>query len=432
MDNALKGESIGDVFISLTVVRVNFFVSVRLAMSISNRVRSFFFALLALSASSAFAQTVSVVEFYNKTLDAYFITGRISEQQTLDGLTDFRRTGMTFEAKAASATASSPGATRICRFYIDLPSPRSSTHFYGREGIDCDQLRAQNLAGFSYEGFDFAVAEPTGGVCPTGTSTVYRGFRAAANGKTANHRYTTSPETYIAAQNQGYVGESAAFCANASTDVLPAFETAQKCGSFYFANQRISYQSLTTDGTATSFQRFLNSRNGAFNGRTDSVAVVELSPGNRPLSTFILDGSTTWTLLGTSRIDDNGFDELYYANPTVYPRNFSAGQAVAVNSQLTYSRSNAFGTVMQTGKVTFVGKESVTVPLGTYLNACKFVTELVTTYSGNGQTTTSTATNWIADAVGIVKTMSDTETAVPSKPTVRVTATAEAVSVQPI
>lgn len=404
-------------------------------MSISNRVqciRHFLFVLLAMSASSAFAQTVTVVEFYNKALDAYFITGRISEQQTLDGLTDFRRTGMSFEAKAASATASSPGATRICRFYINLPSPPTSTHFYGREGIDCDQLRAQNLTGFSYEGFDFAVAEPTGGVCPTGTSTVYRGFRAAAGGKTANHRYTSSPETYTAARNQGYVGESAAFCATSSTDVLPAFESTQKCGSFYYAGQRISYQSLTTDGTATSFQRFLNNQTATFNGHADSTAVVELSPGNRPLSTFIVDGASSWTLLGTSRIDDNGFDELYYATPTVYPRNFSAGQVLNVNSQLTYSRSNAFGTVTQTGRVTFVGKESVTVPLGTYLNACKFVTELVTTYSGTGQTTTSSATQWIADAVGIVKTMSDTETAVPTKPTIRVTATAEAVSVQPL
>ena len=48
----------------------------------------------------AVAQTsapVTVVEYYNATLDAYFITGRTAEQTTLDALpADFRRTGMQF------------------------------------------------------------------------------------------------------------------------------------------------------------------------------------------------------------------------------------------------------------------------------------------------------------------------------------------------
>lgn len=62
-------------------------------------------ALTALSSSlnSAWAQSVTVTEYYNKTLDAYFITGRANEQQTLDATADFQRTGMTFQAVAASA-----------------------------------------------------------------------------------------------------------------------------------------------------------------------------------------------------------------------------------------------------------------------------------------------------------------------------------------
>ena len=34
--------------------------------------------------SSVWAQSVTVVEYYNKSLDAYFITGRVAEQQALD------------------------------------------------------------------------------------------------------------------------------------------------------------------------------------------------------------------------------------------------------------------------------------------------------------------------------------------------------------
>ena len=57
------------------------------------------FAVLALTVASgsltpAWAQPVTVVEYYNKPLDAYFITGRAAEQQQLDALGDFQRTGM--------------------------------------------------------------------------------------------------------------------------------------------------------------------------------------------------------------------------------------------------------------------------------------------------------------------------------------------------
>ena len=167
------------------------------------------------TALSASAQSVTVVEYYNKTLDAHFITGRANEQTALDGVADFRRTGMTF---AATAVASAPASlTKICRFYISIASPYVSSHFYGRQGIDCESIRAQNVAGFSWEDYDFATQQPTAGACPAGTTPIFRGFRAAAAGKTSNHRYSASQATYDAAAAAGYVGEGAAFCATAAT-----------------------------------------------------------------------------------------------------------------------------------------------------------------------------------------------------------------------
>ncbi len=168
---------------------------------------------------NASAQPVTVVEYYNKTLDAHFITGRASEQSALDGVADFQRTGMTFQATAVATAAAS--LTKICRFYISVATPYVSSHFYGRQGIDCESIRAQNLAGFSWEDYDFATQQPAAGVCPVGTVTIFRGFRAAANGKTSNHRYSASQATYDAAVASGYIGEGAAFCVTAATAATP-------------------------------------------------------------------------------------------------------------------------------------------------------------------------------------------------------------------
>ena len=381
---------------------------------------------------SLFAQTVTVVEFYNKTLDAYFITGRSDEQQSLDASPDFRRTGMSFDALTASV--SNVGVTRICRYYISLSSPFTRSHFYGREVADCDQIRALNLPGFSYEGYDFSVAEPTGGVCPTGTTTVYRGFRPAVGGKTPNHRYATSPETYVAAQNLGYVAEGAVFCAASATDVIPTVPSTQKCGTFFYPGKRIAYQSLTADGSASSFNRFLNNYSTVFHGNADATPVTAFSPGIGTLLTMIADRTSSWTILGTGKYDDVNFtySEVYYSNPTTYPRDYALGQSVLINTVLTYSDPNGLGIVTQTGKVTYVGIESIGVPLGTFPSTCKFVTELVTTYGESNETTTTLCTDWVADSLGIVKTVNDTQSVQPSKPTVRVITTSEGVSVQPL
>ena len=179
------------------------------------------------------AQTVNVVEYRNKTLDAYFITGRVAEQQLLDTVADFSRTGMSFQASAA-ATASS-ALTKICRFYVSLTNPFVNSHFYGKQGTDCEFILAANPAGFSYEGYDFAVQASTPGigvgltteeVCAAGLTPVRRSFRALSGGKTSNHRYTVSAATYASAASSGYVGEGVAFCATAVTDASGPTTTA--------------------------------------------------------------------------------------------------------------------------------------------------------------------------------------------------------------
>ena len=189
------------------------------------------------------SSAVSVVEYYAKTLDAYFITGRAAEQAVLDSVGAFERTGMTFSAVAASAATTNQ--TRVCRFYVSQASPYVSSHFYGSQTSqsqtgDCEWLRANAPKTFTFEGYDFAT-EPSGAgnACASGTSPVFRGFRALAtpaDGKTSNHRYTTSLLRYDQAATKGYVGEGPQLCATATIDVP---------GAVIVSNPPIATTSLT-------------------------------------------------------------------------------------------------------------------------------------------------------------------------------------------
>ena len=196
----------------------------------SKKLIAFFYVLTSFVAAVAFtsafafapiaaAQSVTVVEYYNRPLDAYFITGRSAEQSALDALpADFSRTGMEFTATHAAAASASQ--VRICRFFISLNAPFTSSHFYGREGLDCEAIRTQNPAGFTYEEFDFAVVSPSAlGACPATASTrVFRSFRVSASGRTSNHRYTVSQASYDAQNASGWSPESVAFCVTAAKD----------------------------------------------------------------------------------------------------------------------------------------------------------------------------------------------------------------------
>lgn len=185
---------------------------------------------IALSAASSLlhAQTVTVVEYRNTAIDAYFITGRSAEQVILDASAAFTRTGMSFTATALTAAAASAQG-KVCRFYVSTASPYVSSHFYDTQSMatqtyDCVALAANPPTGFTYEGYDFAALLPTNGVCPSGTNAVYRSFRALTtpnNGKTSNHRYSVSTATYAAALIAGYVGEGAQLCVSAVSDAAP-------------------------------------------------------------------------------------------------------------------------------------------------------------------------------------------------------------------
>lgn len=360
---------------------------------------SAFFALCALGAQ---AQTVSVVEYYNKTLDAYFITGKVAEQTALDGVADFQRTGMTFQAVAAATASAS--LTKICRFYISFVTPYVSSHFYGRQGVDCESIRAQNLAGFTYEDYDFATQQPASGACASGTTAIYRGFRAAASGKTSNHRYSASLATYNAAILKGYVGEDVAFCATAATAATTTPSVSGNCGAYFFPNKKLTLQStastLGVAGPAPTLVRTYDSTPIVFRGRTVSQ-VIDTSPGSTS-ATMIEDAGSTYSEIGARGVSSSGTNETYYTPPIVYPKAIAIGQVINFTRSITFSPASPNGTGTQTGTITLVSKESVTVPAGTF-TACKFLTDQVTQYPSVGSNSSTVATSWIAIDVGLVR-----------------------------
>ncbi len=162
---------------------------------------------------------VTATEFYNAALDAFVVTGRADEQYSLDGYPAlFTRTGATFQSKSALATDLTVAEDAVCRYYITTTTPFASSHFYGFKATDCAIIAAAvangSVTGFSNEGYDFAAFKPTSSTtCPAVAPVpVYRSLRAAAGGKTPNHRYTTSTATRDSMTALGWTNEGIAFC----------------------------------------------------------------------------------------------------------------------------------------------------------------------------------------------------------------------------
>lgn len=370
-------------------------------------------ATLALCVGNASAQTVTVVEYYNKAVDAYFITGRANEQTTLDAVADFQRTGMTFQATVA--TAATTAQTKICRFYISVANPYTSSHFYGRQGTDCESLLSQKIAGFSWEDYDFATLQPASGACPAGTTAIYRGFRAGANGKTSNHRYSASLATYNAAATAGYAGEGVVFCAASATPatatvVTPPSTGTSDCGAIVESKKKITTQtttttlgtsSVSTSVTAYDYDLTPVSFNGKSAARLLATATVTGSSNvSTPSVQYFQDNTNDYTLLGT-RGGTAPVQDTYWEPGLVYPKKWTVGQAVNYTYAIVFSPVQSIGNGSQTGTTTFLGMESVTVPAGTF-NACKFKVDQTTKYAVS--TSITSATSWSVPNVGNVKT----------------------------
>lgn len=137
-----------------------------------------------------------------------------------------------------------------------------------------------------------------------------------------------------------------------------------------------------------------------FLGRT-VTQVVDTSPGSTS-STMIEDNGATYSEIGARGVSGGVTNETYYAPPIVYPKAISIGQRIDFARTITFNPASPNGTGNQTGSITLVSRESVTVPAGTF-TACKFATDQLTQYPSVGSNSHTTTTSWIAPGLGLLR-----------------------------
>ena len=144
---------------------------------------------------------MSAVEFYDAAQDHYFMTWIANEIAILDAgvqIKGWTRTGYSFNTYSMPQAGTSP----VCRFYI--PPELGDSHFYGRGTAECNAT-GQNHPTFVLEDPDFMnMILPVAGVCPVGTTNVYRVFDGRLD---ANHRYMTDKAIRDQLVAKGWIAE---------------------------------------------------------------------------------------------------------------------------------------------------------------------------------------------------------------------------------
>jgi len=157
------------------------------------------------------ALAVTSVEYYNATLDHYFITDLQPDIDALDSgrIDGWARTGLSFKVFPSQASGSA-GVNPVCRFYI--PPEHGNSHFFSASVTECATILQKtasdpNYSGYAYEtpsAFFIALPDTATGACPAGTIAVYRLWNQRAD---SNHRYTSDPAIKAQMIAKGYLAE---------------------------------------------------------------------------------------------------------------------------------------------------------------------------------------------------------------------------------
>lgn len=165
-------------------------------------------SLLIVGENAAPTQQLPAVEFYNATLDHYFITQNVAEIADLDSGVHpgWARTAETFDLYVTNA--SDGRGHGACRWY-GLPAFGLDTHFFSASSTECNQVALSPLTEGRWKheaanAFEATLPDTLTGACPTGTVPVYRLWN---NRIDSNHRYTTKPSIKQSMIAKGYVSE---------------------------------------------------------------------------------------------------------------------------------------------------------------------------------------------------------------------------------
>jgi hypothetical protein len=358
------------------------------------------------------AATIPVVELFHAGMNHYFITANAAEASFVDqggAGAGWVRTGKTFAAYGSAAEAPA-GAVPVCRFY-GTPGIGPNSHFYTANATECESAKWN--PGLTYEGIAFHIAVPNGGTCASGTGPVYRNYNQRWQQNDSNHRYTTDQAVYNQMSAAGWAAEGVVFCAadgdapppppppTAGSDCLPAYTPGDlrrfKISATGMNGAQPASPMTERVGVNTTFdgQSAVPSSWTDDAGKVSQILYQQFTPTHR-----LELGVDSYDLASGARTSS-----LKYSPALSYPLSMSAGQ----------THSMSFSTVdMQSGSTissntlafTYAGREAVTVPAGTFGNACKYTSRTQT--SAYGFTVINDVTSWTDSSMGLVKSFSTT------------------------
>ena len=148
------------------------------------------------------------VEYYNASLDHYFMTADANEVSILDAgiaIPGWQRTGYTYKVYPPESTL----GTAACRF-LGKQGVGPNTHFFTILANECQDVKNNPL--WIFEGLVFRTEGPDAiGACAANRIPVIRMYNNGKGGQ-ANHRYLTSHSEVGVMLGQGWMVEGPVFC----------------------------------------------------------------------------------------------------------------------------------------------------------------------------------------------------------------------------
>jgi serine protease len=155
----------------------------------------------------AAGEVVDTIEFYNASIDHYFITAFPDEAAMLDQGTQvpgWKRTGYTFR----SWKAGTGSGNDACRFF-GTPGRGPNSHFYTISTAECEKVKTN--PDWTYEALAFRAVEPLAAGCSASYATVTRLYNNGMGGQ-ANYRFLTDSAEINRMVAKGWLVEGPVFC----------------------------------------------------------------------------------------------------------------------------------------------------------------------------------------------------------------------------
>ena len=172
--------------------------------------------LLLSSAAHSQTPTVKVVEFYSATMDHYFLTPHVDEQDAIDrgAINGWQRTGYSF----LGYLTASVGLSGVCRFYYT--NYVVDSHFYTANPAECGKLISERIWQLEETGF-FVRTPDAFGRCPATTQAIERLYNNGQGGA-PSHRYVSNAALIQQMRDRGWIPEGPVFCAPTDESSSPA------------------------------------------------------------------------------------------------------------------------------------------------------------------------------------------------------------------